>query len=511
MEPPTPPAQTAPPPEPGGHAPARVDGAAAAGLRARTVRGGAVALLSQGCAFVLLFGLQVVLARLLTPEDFGLVAVVTSVVTFFSLFGDLGLTTATVQRREITHEQVSLLFWLNAAWGVALALLTAASALPFAWLYGEPRVAAVIAALAAVFVFTGVASQHRALLRRRLRFASLALVDLLALFAGAAAAVASALHGYRYWALVHMRLVTAACATLGLLLASRWRPGRPGRGAHVRPLLAFGRLLTGFDVTAYVTRHADNLVIGWYSGTHALGFYYKAYQMLLAPAQQIVSPLGAVVIPALSRLQAEPRRYGAYYHRAILLSSAAGMPPVAFLFVGAEWVVPLLLGEQWGPSVPLFHALALAAFIGPVESGSGWLVASLGRARRQFRLTLLTTAVTLAGFLVGIRWGAFGVALSFSLCRAAFLVPKLKVACEGAPVRWPEIFLTAARPAACSLAAAAGLFALTRQFDPAAHGLAGLAAGGLCFTLMYIGFWSALPGGRRSLRSLLRMARHLRK
>lgn len=478
--------------------------------RVRTVRGGAATLLSQGCGFVLLFGLQVVLARLLTPEDFGLVAVVTSVITFFSLFGDLGLPTATVQRREITHEQVSLLFWLNTAWGVALALLTAAAALPLARLYGEPRLAPVVAALAAGFVFVGVGSQHRALLRRRLRFTSLALIDLLALGAGAAVAVMSARLGYRYWAVVHMRLTTAACATLGLLLASRWRPGRPRRATQVRPLLAFGSLLTGFDVMAYVTRNADNLLIAWYADARSLGFYYKAYQMLLAPAQQVVTPLGAVIIPALSRLQAEPLRYGAYYHRGLLLSAATGMPLVTFLFVGADWVVPLLLGDQWGPSVPLFHALAVAAFIGPVEAGSGWLVVSLGRAGRQFKLTLLTTAVTLVGFFVGVRWGAFGVALIFSLCRAAFLVPKLMYASEGSPVRWTGILRTAARPAVASLVAAAGLSALSSFFTPAAHGPAGLVASGFCFLLMYIGVWSALPGGRRSLRDLFRMARYLR-
>ena len=478
--------------------------------RVRTVRGGAATLLSQGCGFVLLFGLQIVLARLLTPEDFGLVAVVTSVITFFSLFGDLGLPTATVQRREITHEQVSLLFWLNTAWGVALALLTAAAALPLARLYGEPRLAPVVAALAAGFVFVGVGSQHRALLRRRLQFASLALIDLLALGAGAAAAVMSARLGYRYWALVHMRLTTAACATLGLLLASRWRPGRPRRGLRVRPLLAFGSLLTGFDVMAYVTRNADNLLIAWYAGARPLGFYYKAYQMLLAPAQQIVAPLGSVIIPALSRLQADPLRYGAYYHRGILLSASTGMPLVTFLFVGADWIVPLLLGDQWGQSVPLFHALALAAFIGPVEAGSGWLAVSLGRVGRQFKLTLLSTLVTLAGFFVGVRWGAFGVALSFSLCRAAFFVPKLMSASEGSPVRWTGILRTAARPAAASLTAAAGLAALSLYFKPAAHGVAGLAASGFCFLLMYIGAWSALPGGRRSLRDLSNMARYLR-
>jgi len=109
------------------------------------------------------------------------------------------------------------------------------------------------------------------------------------------------------------------------------------------------------------------------------------------------------MIPALSRLQTEPRRYGAYYHRGLLLSAAAGMPLVAFLFIGADWVVPLLLGAQWAESVPIFRALALAAFVGPVDVGGGWLFISLGRTGRQFRWTLMSTALTLVGFFLGIH------------------------------------------------------------------------------------------------------------
>jgi O-antigen/teichoic acid export membrane protein len=508
VEPPAPPTRPAPETDPRRAALARED---YANLGVKTARGGTVMLLSQGCRFVLLLGVQIVLARLLMPEDFGLFAVVTSIITFFSLFNDLGLPTATVQRREITHEQVSLLFWLNTAWGAALALLTAAGAGLFARLYGEPRLAPVIVALSAGFVFVGLGSQHRALLRRQMRFTALALVDLLSLLAGAAAAVALAWLGYRHWALVHMRLATTASATLGLLLACGWRPGRPRRGTQVRQLLAFGTHITGFDVMAYVTRHADNLLIGLYSGPRALGFYYKAYQMLLLPAQQFSAPLGGVVIPALSRVQAEPRRFAAYYHSGILLSAAVGMPLVTFLFVGAGRVVPLLLGEQWAESVTLFRALALAAFVGTVEVGSGWLIVSLGRAGRQFKLNLLSTLATLVGFFVGVRWGAVGVALSFSLCRAAFLVPKLVNASEGSPVRWVDVFRTVSRPAAASLAAAAGLVVLNRQPPFNAHGLAGLTAGGFCFGLMYIGVWSALPGGRRTLKELVGLVRYLRR
>ena len=479
-------------------------------MRASSVRAVAVMIISQVCRFGLLFGINIIMARLLVPEDFGLVAIVTSITEFFSLFNDLGLPMATVQRHQINHEQVSLLFWINSAWGCALAALVAATAHLFAKLYGEPRLTSIIAVLASSFIFVGLGSQHRALLKRQMRFTRLAVIELLAILPGMVVALMLAWLGFRYWALVYMKLVTIAFSTLGVLLACGWRPGRPMRATEMRPLLVFGTHLTGFSVMGYLIRNVDNLLIGWYSGARALGLYAKAYQMLLVPAQQFNTPLAGIVVPSLSRLQLEPQRYSAYYHRSILLSAAFGMPLIAFLFASADWVVPLLLGSQWVESVPLFRALALAAFISPVDFASGWIVVTLGRTGRQIKWTPFATIFTLIGFFIGIRWGIVGVAMSFSLSRAILLIPKLIYCAKGSPIRWIEVIQNVSRPALAALVAAAALFALTRQLSLAAHGLAGLAVSCLFFGLMYIGLWLALPGGRRTLWSLISLVRYLR-
>jgi O-antigen/teichoic acid export membrane protein len=230
---------------------------------------------------------------------------------------------------------------------------------------------------------------------------------------------------------------------------------------------------------------------------------------LLVPSQQFITPLSGVVVPTLSRIQLDPKLFVAYYRRSVLLSAAVGMPLVAFLFVTAGWVVPLLLGNQWTESVPLFRALALAAFIAPLDTGSAWVFVPLGRTDRQFKWSLFSTLFTLAGFVVAVRWGAFGVAVFFSACRAVLLIPKLMYACKGSPVRWTEVFRSASHPAVASVASAAALFALLRQFPLAMHGLLGLATSALCFGLMCVGIWLVLPGGRRSLLGLLGTARHL--
>lgn len=477
------------------------------GSAARAV---AVIMISQGCKFGLLLGINIIMARLLMPEDFGLVAIVTSIIAVFSLFNDLSLPMATVQRHEINHEQVSVLFWINTLWGCALALVSVATAQLFARLYGEPRLTSIIVVLSSGFIFFGLGSQHRALLKRQMRFTMIAVTELIALVLGMLIGLVLAWLGFRYWALVYMRLATSIFTTLGVLLACGWRPARPKWSAQVRPLLTFGTHLTGLSVLTYFTRYADNLLIGWYSGSRVLGFYYKAYQILLVPSQQFSTPLAGVVVPTLSRLQLDPHRFSAYYNRSILLSAAIGMPPIAFLFINADWVVPLLLGNQWTESVPLFRALALAAFISPVDFGAGWIVVPLGHANRQFKWSLIATLFTLVGFFIGIRWGAVGVALSFSICRAILLIPKLIYASRGTPVRWIETIQTVSRPAIAALLSAGALFALTRQISFAAQGLAGLAVSCLLFGLMYIGTWLMLPGGRRTLWSLIKLIRYLK-
>src|SRR5215210_3312499 len=205
-------------------------------MRTSSVRGVAGMMITQACQFGLLFGINIIMARLLMPEDFGLVAIVTSITAFFSLFNDLGLPMATVQRHEINHEQVSLLFWINTLWGCALAALVAATAHLFAKLYGDPRLTSIIAVLASSFIFVGLASQHRALLKRQMRFTRLAVIELLAIVPGIAVALMLAWLGFRYWALVYMRLTTLIFSTLGVLLACGWRPGRPVRATEMRPL-----------------------------------------------------------------------------------------------------------------------------------------------------------------------------------------------------------------------------------------------------------------------------------
>lgn len=429
-----------------------------ADLKGRSVRGGAVTMAAQGAKFVLQLGSTAILARLLTPADFGLVAMVTAVTGFVALFKDAGLSMATVQREHVTHDQVSTLFWINVALSAALMLVTAALAPAIAWFYGEPRLTAITLAFAATFILGGFTVQHQALLQRQMRFKAIAAVDLLGLIVGIVTAVAMAWRGFGYWALVGMT-ASAACINCVIVWGlSRWRPGLPRRGCGVRDMLRFGGGLTSFNFLNYFTRNADNVIIGHSLGGEALGIYSKAYNLLMMPIRQISGPMGTVMVPSLSRLRVDPPRYRRAYLRAIHTLAFVGMPLVAFLFVGAPEVVAILLGPGWGNAADVFRWLAPAAFLGTVNVAPGWLCISLGRAREQVIWAVISMPVTIAAFLVGLHWGVVGVAAAFSLSWSSMFVLFVVMACHRSPVGLAELLICLSGPILSSLAATVASF-----------------------------------------------------
>ncbi|MDT7541860.1 MAG: hypothetical protein QOE33_1764 [Acidobacteriota bacterium] len=478
-----------------------------ADLKRRALRSGAATLVSQGCNFLIQLAATAVLSRLLTPGDYGLFAIVFAIVTFVSLFKDFGLQLATVQRAEITHEQVSTLFWINLAMGCTLMFATMLFAPVAAWLYREPRLMWATVAMSVAFIFTGLGNQHRALLRRQLSLTLLSAIEVVSFFVGVVFAVVAAFHGARYWSLVVMQLAAGASNTVGLWVACGWRPGRPVRRAGVRSMLWFGGHLTGFEMIGYLSRKCDDLIVGWSCGIVQLGFYDKAYQLLLLPTRQFAFPLASVTIPLLSRLQSEPRRYRECFERCILFAVAPAMPLVAFLFVVADKAIPFVLGDQWANSIPLFRVLAPAAFLSTLNSGVGWIFVSLGRTRRQFKWSLGVSLLTLVSFFVGVRWGALGVAAAYSAGRVLIQLPTLAFVCHGSPLSWRAILETVSRPALAALAAAVGLWFIDVQLSFIDSRAISLTIDGLLYLLLYLAVWMAFPNGRRTLRETFALAK----
>ncbi len=429
-----------------------------ADLKGRSVRGGAVTMAAQGVKFFLQMGSTIVLARLLTPQDFGLIAMVTAVTGFVTMFKNMGLSMATVQRAEVNHGQISTLFWINVALSIVVMLVIAALAPAIAWFYGEPRLTWITLALAGAFIFGGLTVQHQALLRRNMRFGSLALIQIISMLAGILTAVIAAWCGAGYWSLVLMQLATAIAGAIAVWVACGWRPGRPVRRSGVRSMLAFGGYLTGFSFMNYFARNADNLLIGKFWGSGSLGLYSKAYGLLLLPIRQITGPITAVAIPALSRLQNDPEQYRRYYYRAISTIAFITMPLVAMLAALSSEIIRIVLGEQWTDAAIIFKILAYAAVFQPVVSTTGWVFTSLGQTKRMMHWGFIAVPVVVLSFIVGLPWGPLGVATSYTVCGICILmVPCLLFAFRSSPINIIGFFKAVRCPLTISLSMYASL------------------------------------------------------
>ena len=221
-------------------------------LAGKSVRGGMATMGSQGVCFVLQMASTMVLARLLTPADFGLIAMVTVVVNFATMFKDAGLSMATVQKDKISHEQISTLFWINVLISVVLGLCVLAGSPLVAKFYGKPELTAVTAILSLSFILSGLSIQHATLLRRHMRFGNLAIVQIVSQVITLAVTILLALNGWRYWALVGGSLATALSTVVLTFIFCPWIPGRMQKGTGVRNMLKFGGHLTGFNFINYL-------------------------------------------------------------------------------------------------------------------------------------------------------------------------------------------------------------------------------------------------------------------
>ncbi len=482
-----------------------------ADLRGRSVRGGAITLANQALKFLLTLGSMAVLARLLSPEDFGLIAMVIVIIGFIAIFKDMGLAMATVQRAEISHGQVSTLFWINLLISAGIMIVTAAISPLLAWFYKEPRVVAITIVLAGTILFSGLTVQHQALLRRQMKFTSLAVIEIVAMFIGAIIAIACAVAGMGYWALVVLHVIREIVTTAGVWLACGWRPGRPVRGSGVGSMLTFGAHLTGFNIVNYLARNVDKMLIGWSSGASSLGLYNNAYRILLLPIQQINSPLTSVAVPALSRLQNDPARYRSYYRRGVLLTVTAGMPVVAFLFVVADKAILTILGSQWLDAVPIFRALGPAAFIGAFNVATGWVYVSLGTTRRQLAWGLFASAATVLAYVIALPWGPIGVALSFSIVLTVLRYPSIVYCFRRSHLSVSDLGIAIWRPATASIAAGACLYLASLVFSITAPVGVSLMLDFVLYALFYIIIWIALPRGRQSVRDIAEIVRELKQ
>lgn len=415
------------------------------------VDGGVITFAAQLIKLALNIGSTALLARMLGPQDYGLIAMVLVVTNFLMIFKDFGLSAASIQAEDFDHEKASTFFWINILIGAALMVLTVFLAPVLTRFYGDPRVFTVTVVLSLGFIFGSSSAQHQALLARKLAFLKLSLIDILSLAVGFLVGIICAWNELGYWALVWMQLATLLAGSIAFWVASGWIPGAPLKSAPIRSLLIFGANLSGFNFLNYFCRNFDNLLIGRMFGAELLGLYSRAYSLLLFPIGQIVAPLSAVVVPTLSHLQDKPEQFRKYYLNSLKIVAYISMPLIAAMAVLSSEIIGVVLGKDWMAASPYFTVLAIAAFFQPADSTVGWVLVSRGLGQRLLRWGFIAAPVTLLSFIVGAQWGALGVAIGYAISSILLVAPQFYFTLMGTGISMKDIFGALYRPTLLSL------------------------------------------------------------
>jgi O-antigen/teichoic acid export membrane protein len=467
-------------------------------LKQRTLRGGLARLFAQAANFLLRMGSLMVLARLLEPKDFGLIGMVTAFTGVLNLFRDFGLSSAAVQRKTVTEEQISTLFWINLAVGTLLGLAAVAMAPAIAAFYHDRRLFGVTVFLAAGFLFNAAGVQHSVLLQRQMRFTALAVVGVVSLIVSTAIAVGGAKAGYGYRALVAMTVSSSLIATIGFWLATRWVPGLPRRRTGIRSMMRFGGILTLNGLVAYVAYNAEKVLIGRFWGADAIGIYGRAYQLVNIPTDNLNSAVGEVAFSALSRLQDDPLRFRSYFLKGYSVVLAMTLPLTVACTVFADDVVAVVLGPQWKDAVVLFRLLAPTILIFALINPMGWLLYSLGLVKRGLTIALVFAPTIIGAYVLGLSHGPKGVAFAYSAVMVAWVIPFIAWCVKGTVVSFRDVALSVSRPLASGVLAGSVAF-LVRLF--CGHWLSPLSRLALESSVLFVAFFAILlfAMGQRSM------------
>lgn len=368
---------------------------------------------SQAAQLVLQLASVAVLARLLTPDAFGLVAMVMVVIGVAELFRDMGLSNAAIQAAHLSVGLRSNLFWANSAMGALLTLLSVALAPAIAALYDRPELIGITVAMSPTFLISGLATQYRVHLIRSLRFKALATISLVALVVALLAAIAAALGGLGVWAIVVQSLTFALATLVMLVVACRWTPGMPARGTGMRAMMGLGTAFLASSLLTYVRMNADSFIIGHRLGAEALGLYNRSVQVVRSPIRQLQQPFSSVIIPVASRLRDDDDAFMRALREYQPLMGYTICSLAAVVVAAPRDVVLLALGTQWLDAAPVIAVVAASAAIAAAAGPVSWLYTSRGLGGALLAYTLFTTALTVTLTLVGSQFGLVGAATGY--------------------------------------------------------------------------------------------------
>lgn len=477
-------------------------------IKKKSIKGGINTILSQVLSSGLNLLSTIIIARLVIPESFGLIAMVSTFTGFVLIFKDLGFSVATIQRTDVNQKEMSSLFWFNIGISSAISLLVAAFAPILVSFYDEPLLLHITLVMAVTIFISGFSLQHSALLKRQMRFKRLSYAHIFSTVISILVGIVMAYLKFDYWALVGLSFAYSLAYSIFVWLACDWRPSLVIDLNQIKGIAKFGAGITGFDIVNYFSRNADNMLVGRYYGAGPLGLYSRAYQLLMLPLTQLRLPLNNVALPALSSLKNQQGRYRDFYARYVFTLAFFSMPLVAYLFVFSEEIVVLMLGKQWIEASYIFQLLAISSLIQPVAGTTGTVMITMGYTRRYFNWGVISSIITVGSFFVGIQWGIQGLAIGYAIANYAILIPSLTYSFKGTPIKLSDFFRETGKPFLFSIIGA-GACLLFRYCFEGIHPITLLAGGLFVGAASYLLPWMMNAQLRDKLKKILEIKKFL--
>lgn len=384
-------------------------------MRQRVIGGFGWVGLSQIAMQITRVLVALVVARLLTPEEYGLAALTLVFASLVLVFSDFALGAALVQRKTLSEDARCTAFWFTIACGASFTVLGVVASGPIAALYGHPETQPLFAVLSLSFLLTALGATQQALLLREMNFRRLELLTICGALAGAPVAIALAAAGTGAWAIIGQQLAVAAVTTVLMWRGSSWRPSMRFSKASLRDLWSFSGYVVGHRLLFYLHANADRFIIGRFIGAGALGAYAIAHNVMLQPAARIGGPLQRILAPAFARMQDEPERIAVAWARVVRLLAAVSVPALGGLIVVADEFVTVALGDRWAAAVPLVQILAWVGILTALQSINMDVLMARDRTLLMFRFSLAFVPVHIAAFAIGAQWGVVGVAVAYAI------------------------------------------------------------------------------------------------
>ncbi len=363
-------------------------------LRQKTISGIFWTLTTRGFDQLLRFILIIFLARLLNPEDFGLLAMVLVLTGFARIVGEFGFGAALIQRETITENHKSSIFWINVSTGLFLTLFFNILSAPISKFYGEPKLQILTSVISIVLFISTIQNVHISILKREMYFRKLGIIQLFSVLVSGFAAILLAYQGLGIWSLVFQTILGTLMSVIVVWITGKWYPKWIFDKKSVRELLGFSSNLVGFSVIRYWIRNADNVLVGKYIGATELGIYSRAYSMMLLPVNQITNLLSPVMFSALSKIQNDNEHFKRVYLRAIAIIAMVTFPIMVGLFITANYFVLALFGEKWRAVVPILKILCVVGLIQSILGTVAWIFQSLGKTDWMFQWSIISDEVT---------------------------------------------------------------------------------------------------------------------